>query len=168
MSMCFSSTSCGDGGPIYGIMRFSHCLILFCVLSLVFAPLLQAGEREKAILPRDWRPDLSTASEWLERDLKETEAQQGMNQLSRCLADLKDAELLTIYVRLYETLTPPEQQSLLQEQTTWLGKRRKAAENGIESEGGSLAPTEANMAEMKFTQKRIAELNKRLAGKPVK
>ena len=91
-----------------------------------------------------------------------------MNQLSRCLADLKDAELLTIYVRLYETLTPPEQRSLLQEQTKWLSKRRKAAENGIESEGGSLAPTEANMAEMKFTQKRIAELNKRLAGKPVK
>ena len=90
-----------------------------------------------------------------------------MNRLSRCLADLKDAELLTIYVRLYETLTPLEQQSLLQEQTKWLNKRRKAAEDRIESEGGSLAPTEANMAEIEFTKKRIAELKKRLAEKPV-
>jgi uncharacterized protein YecT (DUF1311 family) len=149
-------------------MRFPRCLVLFCVLSLVFAPLLEAGEREKAILPRDWRPDLSSASAWLESDLAETQAQQGMNQLSRCLADLKDAELLTIYVRLYESLIPPEQKSLVREQTEWLSKRRKAAENGIESEGGSLAPMEANMAEMKFTQKRIAELNKRLASRPVK
>lgn len=149
-------------------MRFPHTLILLCVLSLVFAPLLQAGEREKAILPRDWRPDLLAASEWLESDLAETRAQQGMNRLTRCLADLKDAELLAIYVRLYETLTPPEQQSLLEEQTKWLSKRRKAAEDGIESEGGSLAPTEANMAEMEFTKKRIAELSKRLAGKPDK
>jgi uncharacterized protein YecT (DUF1311 family) len=144
---------------------FRRFFFLFCLLQLVLAPCVRAGERAGAILPRDWRPDLSSAGEWLERDLKETEAQQGMNQLSRCLADLKDAELLTIYVRLYETLTPPEQQSLLQEQTKWLSKRRKAAENGVESKGGSLAPTEANMAEMEFTQKRIAELNKRLAGK---
>jgi uncharacterized protein YecT (DUF1311 family) len=149
-------------------LMFRRFFFLLCLLQLLLAPCVQAGERGGAILPRDWRPDLSSASEWLERVLKETEAQQGMNQLSRCLADLKDAELLTIYVRLYQTLTPPEQQSLLQEQTKWLSKRRKAAEDGIESGGGSLAPTEANMAEMKFTQMRIAELTKRLSGTPLK
>ena len=127
--------------------------------------MLQAGEREKAILPREWRPDLSSAGEWLEQDLKETQAQQGMNRLTRCLADLKDAELLTIYVRLYETLNSQEQRALLQDQTRWLKKRSKAAEDAIESEGGSLAPTEANSAEAKFTEKRIAELKKRLAAK---
>ena len=68
---------------------------------------------------------------------------------------------------LYETLNPQEQQTLLQEQTKWLKKRSKAAENAIESEGGSLAPTEANLAEAKFTEKRIAELKKRRAAKRV-
>ena len=144
-------------------MRCQRCLFLFCVLSTLSPSLLQAGEREKAILPREWRPDLSAATELLEKDLADTQAQQGMNQLSRCLADLKDAELLTIYVCLYETLPPAEQRSLLQEQTTWLGRRRQAAEKGIESAGGSLAPTEANLAEMEFTKKRIVALKKRLA-----
>ena len=72
-------------------MFCKNCLTQLCVLFVVLVPLLQAGEREKAILPRDWRPDLSSAGEWLEQDLKETQAQQGMNQLTRCLADLKDA-----------------------------------------------------------------------------
>ena len=103
------------------------------------------------------------ASEWLEKDLADTQAQQGMNQLTRCLADLKDAELLAVYVCLYETLNPREQQTLLQEQTKWLSKRTKVAENAIESEGGSLAAYEANAAEMKFTESRIAELTKRRA-----
>ena len=144
-------------------MLFQRYLVSFCFLTLVIAPLLQAGEREKVILPREWRPDVSAASEWLEKDLADTQAQQGMNQLTRCLADLKDAELLAVYVSLYETLNPREQQTLLQEQTKWLSKRTKAAENAIESEGGSLAAYEANAAEMKFTESRIAELTKRRA-----
>ncbi|HEX4667906.1 MAG TPA: lysozyme inhibitor LprI family protein [Chthoniobacterales bacterium] len=127
--------------------------------------MLRAGEGEKAILPREWRPDLSSACEWLEQDLKEIQAQQGMNQLTRCLADLKDAELLAIYVSLYETLSPQEQRALLQEQTKWLKKRSKTAEEAIESEGGSLAATESNLAEAKFTGERMAELKKRLAAK---
>jgi uncharacterized protein YecT (DUF1311 family) len=149
-------------------MLCKRCLLRFCVLSIALAPLLQAGEREKTILPRDWRPDLSAAREWLEKDLVEMQAQQGMNHLTRCLADLKDAELLTIYVCLYETLDPQGQQALLDEQTKWLKKRSKAAEDAIESEGGSLAPTESNIAETKFTEKRIAELKKRLSGLSVR
>ena len=103
------------------------------------------------------------ASEWLDRDLTEMEAQQGMNRLSRCVADLKDAELFVIYVRLFEILNEPERQSLIQEQKQWLVARKKAAENAVESEGGSLASYEANSAEAKFTERRIAELTKRLS-----
>lgn len=91
-----------------------------------------------------------------------------MNQLSRCLADLKDAQLFAIYVRLFETLGEAHRQSLIEEQKKWLGARRKAAENGVESEGGSLAPFEANSAEMKFTERRIGELTKRLSASAVK
>lgn len=68
-------------------MHRQRCLILFSVLLLVFAPSLQA--RENAILPQKWRPDLSAVGELLEKDLADTQAQKGMNQLSRCLADLK-------------------------------------------------------------------------------
>ena len=111
---------------------------------------------------------MTAASEWLEKDLTEMQAQQGMNQLSRCLADLRDAELFAIYVRLFERLSGPERRLLLQEQEAWLVARRKAAENAVESEGGSLAPYEANSAEMKFTERRIAELTKRLSATEVK
>ena len=44
----------------------------------------------------------------------------------------------------------------------------KAAENGVESEGGSLAPSEANNAEVTFTEKRLAELRARLKDLPAK
>jgi uncharacterized protein YecT (DUF1311 family) len=147
---------------------FRRFLFLLCMLQLGFTPFVRAGEREATIVPREWRPDFTAASEWLEKDLIETEAQQGMNQLSRCLADLKDAELFTLYVRLYETLGQAQRQSLIEEQKKWLSARRKAAGNAVESEGGSLAPYEANAAEMKFTERRIAELTKRLPAAAVK
>jgi uncharacterized protein YecT (DUF1311 family) len=137
--------------------------LLLCLFPVVFPPSAQSGEREGTILPREWRPDITEASEWLDRDLAEMEAQQGMNRLSRCVADLKDAELFVIYVRLFELLNEPEQHSLTREQKQWLVARKKAAENAIESEGGSLASYEANSAETKFTERRIAELTKRLS-----
>ena len=100
--------------------------------------MLQAGERKKAILPREWRPDLSSAGEWLEQDLKETQAQQGMNRLTRCLADLKDAELLTIYVCLYETLNSQEQRALLQDQNS-LAEKAQQSGRGRDRVGGRIA-----------------------------
>jgi uncharacterized protein YecT (DUF1311 family) len=146
---------------------FRRHWLLLCILPVVFPPSAQSGEREGTILPREWRPDGTAASEWLGKDLTEMQAQQGMNQLSRCLADLRDAELFAIYVRLFERLSEPERRLLLREQEAWLVARRKAAENAVESEGGSLAPYEANSAEMKFTERRIAELTKRLAAPEV-
>jgi hypothetical protein len=79
---------------------FQRYLPLLCLIQIVFMPRLQAGERKGTILPHEWRPDLAAAREWLENDLTETQAQQGMNRLSRCLADLKDADLFAVYVRL--------------------------------------------------------------------
>ncbi len=142
---------------------FRRHWLLLCIIPVVFPPSAQSGEREGTILPREWRPDITEASEWLGRDLTEMQAQQGMNRLSRCLADLKDTELFVIYVRLFELLNEPERQSLIQEQKQWLVARKRAAENAVESEGGSLAPYEANSAETKFTERRIAELTKRLS-----
>ena len=86
-----------------------------------------------------------------------------MNRLSRRIADLKDAQLFTVYVRLAEYLGAADREALRQEQEAWLVARGKYAEDHIESHGGSLAPLEANSAEMEFTEKRISELTKRLA-----
>ena len=142
--------------------------LLLCILPVVFPPSARSGEREGTILPREWRPDTTEACEWLDQDLTEMEAQQGMNRLSRCLADLKDAELFVIYVQLFEILPEPERQSLIREQKQWLVARKKAAKKAVDSEGGSLAPYEANSAEMKFTERRIAELGKRLSASAAK
>jgi uncharacterized protein YecT (DUF1311 family) len=48
------------------------------------------------------------------------------------------------------------------EQAKWLKARPKAAAAGVESKGGSLAPLEANNAELTYTEKRLAELRARL------
>jgi uncharacterized protein YecT (DUF1311 family) len=101
--------------------------------------------------------------EGLEYALGEATAQHEMNRLSREIADLHDAELFILYVRLYQRLPVKEQESLRAEQTKWLAAREKHARESIESKGGSLAIYESNAAEAKFTGKRIVELKKRLA-----
>ena len=84
-----------------------------------------------------------------------------MNRLSRQIADMTDAQLFIAYVRLYERLPQKERDALVAEQTKWLKARVKAAEAGVESDGGSLAPFEANNAELTFSEKRLAELRAR-------
>jgi uncharacterized protein YecT (DUF1311 family) len=85
-----------------------------------------------------------------------------MNQVSREVADMTDAQLFIAYVRLYERLSAKEQQKLHDEQTRWLKQRSKAARDAVESKGGSLAALEANNAEVTFSEKRLVELRARL------
>jgi uncharacterized protein YecT (DUF1311 family) len=94
--------------------------------------------------------------------LKDANSQTAMNLLSRQIADMTDAQLFIAYVRLYEKLPAKERAALVAEQSNWLKARVKAAKAGVESEGGSLAPLEANNAEVTFTEKRLAELRARL------
>ena len=133
------------------------------ILTLIAVSLARGDDRRLPITPKQWRPDVAAAIEWLEQDLQETKAQQGMNRLSRRIADLKDAQLFAVYIRLAEYLSVADRQKLCQEQEHWLLAREKYAEEHVESHGGSLAPLEANNAEIEFTEKRIAELTKRLA-----
>jgi uncharacterized protein YecT (DUF1311 family) len=143
-------------------MSHQH-LLSVSILTLFAVSLARGDDRRLPITPKQWRPDVAAAIEWLEQDLQETKAQQGMNRLSRRIADLKDAQLFTVYVRLAEYLSAADRQKLRQEQEEWLSAREKYAEDHIESHGGSLAPLEANTAEIEFTEKRIVELTKRLA-----
>lgn len=114
------------------------------------------------IIPADWIPALAPSIKSALGDLKEANSQMEMNLRSRQVADMTDAQLFIVYVRLYEGLPQKERDALVAEQAKWLKARAKAAQDGVESEGGSLAPLEANNAELTFTEKRLAELRARL------
>ncbi|CAN5783626.1 hypothetical protein BH20VER1_BH20VER1_05260 [soil metagenome] len=139
------------------------------ILLLLLAGSSGAARTQTApVLPRDWLPALAPSIRSALEQLKEANSQAEMNRLSREVADMTDAQLFIAYVRLYEVLGPKERTALVAEQTKWLKARVKAAEDGIESEGGSLAPLEANNAEVTFTEKRLAELRARLKAAPKK
>ena len=131
---------------------------------------LAAQTKSTAVIPEGWLPALAPSIESTLADLKDANAQMEMNRLSRLVADMTDAQLFIAYVRLYEKLPPKERTALVAEQAKWLKARVKAAAAGVESEGGSLAPLEANNAELTFTEKRLVELRARLkaAGKKKK
>ncbi len=131
-------------------------------LPLAAASQLIAAEPSVPILPEDWLPALSPAINSVLSQLKEAETQSEMNSLSRQVADMTDAQLFIAYVRLYERLSAGERKKLQAEQTRWLKQRTKAARDGVESKGGSLAALEANNAEVTLTEKRLTELRTRL------
>lgn len=136
-------------------------LLLVPSLCFVFAA-SALGQTKTTIIPADWLPALSPSIKSALENLKEANSQNEMNRLSREVADMTDAQLFIAYVRLYERLGTKERAALLAEQTKWLKARPRAAADGVESEGGSLAPLEANNAEVTYTEKRLADLRARL------
>ncbi len=113
-------------------------------------------------MPPEWIPALAPSiTSTLDR-LKAANTQTEMNLLSREVAEMTDAQLFVAYVRLYEKLPAKSRAALVEEQQKWLKARAKATAAGVESEGGSLAPLEANNATVTFTEKRLKELRARL------
>jgi uncharacterized protein YecT (DUF1311 family) len=141
------------------IVAISVACLLFGVESA--AAQTKAAPKSK-IVPGEWLPALAPSIKSALDDLKEANSQMEMNLLSRRIADMTDAQLFIAYVRLYERLPQKERDALFAEQAKWLKARAKAAQDGVESAGGSLAPLEANNAELTFTEKRLAELRARL------
>ena len=132
------------------------------IVALWIIPLSAFAQTKTRIIPEGWLPALAPAIKTALDHLREANSQNEMNKLSREVADMTDAQLFIAYVRLYEKLSPKERENLVAEQTAWLKKRPAAARKGVESEGGSLAPLEANNAELTYTEKRLAELRARL------
>ena len=130
--------------------------------SLLLIQSVSAQTKSSKIIPADWLPALAPSIKSALGDLREANSQTEMNLLSRQVADMTDAQLFIAYVRLYERLSQKERDALVAEQAKWLKARAKAAKDGVDSEGGSLAPLEANNAELTFTEKRLAELRARL------
>ena len=137
-------------------------LFLYLLSGAIFGIAPLAAQTPSKILPADWLPALSPSIKSALENLKEANSQNEMNRLSREVADMTDAQLFIAYVRLYERLGTKDRAALLVEQTKWLKARPKAAADGVESEGGSLAPLEANNAEVTYTEKRLADLRARL------
>ena len=132
------------------------------LLAITAAPPPALAQTKTKIIPPEWVPALAPSIQSALEEMKEANSQTRMNLLSRQIADMTDAQLFIAYVRLYERLSAKEREKLVQEQTAWLKKRPKVAKAGIESEDGSLAPLEANNAELTFTERRLAELRARL------
>ena len=142
------------------LMRVRFFSAVFAVT--IVASQLSAAESAETMIPEDWLPALSPSITSTLALLKEAESQGEMNSLSRHIADMTDAQLFIAYIRLYERLSTAERKNLHDEQSRWLKQRAKAAREGVESKGGSLAPLEANNAELTFTEKRLTELRTRL------
>ena len=142
-------------------MRF-HSLVVVAVTGLLLLSSSASAQTKAKIVPAEWVPALAPSIKSALGDLKDANSQMQMNLLSRQVADMTDAQLFIAYIRLYERLPQKERDALLAEQTKWLKARAKAAADGVESKGGSLAPLEANNAELTFTEKRLAELRARL------
>ena len=137
-------------------------LLLLTAYAMLLSASAAFAQTPTRIVPEGWLPALAPSIEAALDQLKEANAQMEMNLLSRRIADMTDAQLFIAYVRLYEKLPAKQRAQLVAEQTAWLRKRPKVAEAGIESGRGSLAPLEANNAELTYTEKRLAELRARL------
>jgi uncharacterized protein YecT (DUF1311 family) len=142
-------------------MRIAFLTISIATLVAASFP-VRAAEPSARIIPGDWLPALSPSITSALQQLKEVQSQSEMNLFSRQVADMTDAQLFIAYVRLYEQLSAKQQQKLRDEQARWLKQRAKVARDAVESQGGSLAPLEANNAEVTFTEKRLVELRARL------
>jgi len=134
---------------------------IFLALALSFLIATPPLTAQTKIIPEGWLPALSPSINSALNQLREANSQAEMNSLSRQVAEMTDAQLFIAYARLYERLSAKERQTLVTEQTKWLKARSKAA-HASESTGGSLAPLEANNAEVTFTEKRLVELRARL------
>lgn len=114
------------------------------------------------ILPKGWlSPEqLEQAENPIQQQL---DTGRGMSGTAWDMAAVKDARLLVLYLTLYERL-PDEasRKKLYAEQTAWLSRRGKAVSALDNPDGGSMVRLEKAAKHMEITEKRIAELQKRL------
>ena len=126
----------------------------------IASPLLAGNE---AVLPPDWDPSVADTVDYLQTELEQEQAQQGINRLTGQISSLLDAELFIAYVRLLDHLEQRAQTTLKREQAEWLKQRTKVTNlAGQKEEGGSASSMESNDAFADFTRKRIQLLNDRL------
>jgi len=151
------SAACGRRGDTL------TAVVLMTVLSLTLPACAAANE---TLIPPDWQPSLSALEAKCKAELEPKQgrapSQRELNEISSRLAEVYDAQLFVIYVRLLERLDAIQRQELFREQQHWLRDRASKAADQVQSKGGSLGALEYSGAFSDFTEKRIAELLRRM------
>ncbi len=132
-------------------------LPVFCALILIQGIALGGN-----IVPEDWlsAERLKQAEEPIQQQL---DTGQNMGGTAWDMAAVKDARLLVIYITLFESLTDDaSRKKLYSEQKAWLQRRKKMSAAAGNSDGGTMESLDRAMKYMELTDKRIAELQKRL------
>jgi uncharacterized protein YecT (DUF1311 family) len=139
-------------------------VLLFVVLSPTVSRAGDDPPKTCNPVPDTWGPSLDEVRNYLEeKSNAATQApQRQLTRTSQLLADLSDAQLFIVYVRLMQKLDATGQEKLFEEQSRWLGKRTEQARSSVTSKGGTLGALEYSSALGKITGERLAELQRRL------
>jgi uncharacterized protein YecT (DUF1311 family) len=154
--------------------KFAFSLLMKIIRSLslsLVVILLQGCSRTHeplVLIPKTWSPSLTQAREFVAgTNIKPSMANQRfLSDTSQTLADISDAQLFIVYVRLMQTLSENDRSRLFDEQQRWLETREHRARAAVVSEGGSLAPLEYNGVFRKMTEARLSELLKQFNRAP--
>jgi uncharacterized protein YecT (DUF1311 family) len=143
---------------------------VFALVSACAPPQRDAAQSPSQLVPDGWKPSLEQVQTTIQDELeaKAQKSQQYLNRASQNLSDLADAQLFITYTLLMQNLDGKEQKPLFDEQKSWLAKRGELAQSAVVSKEGSLAPLEYAGAFRQLTEKRLAELEQRLAQMPKK
>jgi uncharacterized protein YecT (DUF1311 family) len=141
---------------------FVITFILLLTLSALHA------ESPSPVVPKGWlegglRPELLAQVE----DSLQSQLETGvaMNFTAWNMATVKDAQLLVVYLSLFEKLPEAGRKTLLKEQEDWLKRRQKASARADDGKSGSEGRLLAASEYQSWTEKRIAELKRRVAGR---
>ena len=151
------------------LIRLGTAMGLLLLMSCAPQPEAQTEQTQPQWLPMNWTPALEQMQDDLEEDLaaRPNQSQQALNRASQNLADIVDARLFIVYVRLQQRLDAQRRKALFMEQETWLTERTVSARAAVVSKGGSLANLEYASTFADMTKKRLTELERRLAQQPV-
>jgi uncharacterized protein YecT (DUF1311 family) len=128
---------------------------------LFFAAHVAPASAQPPVVPRKWltADQLQQVETRLQKDLD-----TGVDMVGTAwgMAVIKDAELLIVYISLYEKLSEPQRSALLKEQEAWLERRQRAVSKGDDGKNGSVGRVMTASEFQDWTEKRTAELKDRL------
>ena len=129
-------------------------------IALLTASIAQS-HAQAPLIPKGWLK--AEALEAVQTPLqKQLDTGIAMLETAWDMATVKDAQLFIVYVSLMENLPEPERAALRKEQEAWLKKREKAAAKADDGEGGQIGHLQSATEHQEWSEKRIAELKKRL------
>lgn len=126
---------------------------------ILLFPQSRLSAKEKP-LPQSWHINLAPVVETFAAPLADASPPQ-RNLLTALQAEVREAELALGYLELWTQLKQREQVQLTREQTEWLAMRA-APSPQVGGDADASDPTSANLAKIRWTEKRTAALRKRL------